>query len=455
MDLKRRSARECAARVLDEVLGRGAYAQEALDRVARRMGEMPQRETALATEIAFGVIRHLRRLDWVLGRYVERAVKKEGVRNVLRVGAYELLCLRSTPPYAAVDEAVELAKRRYGARVAGFVNSVLRRLARDVDGGRIPRPQPSDPASRVALLHSYPDWMSSLFVRTYGPERATCVAAALNARPPLTLRVNRLRAARDEVADELRDAGLGCRPTRWSPVGLAVCGRVGDPARLAPFAAGRVTVQDEAAQLVSYAVAPRAGERVLDACSAPGGKATHLAELMGDEGEVVAADVSPARLRLVEQSARRLGLGSIRTVAADAATPSGGLRGFEPFDRVLVDAPCSGLGVIRRNPDIKWKRMPEDVETMARMQLALLEGCSSLLRQGGVMVYSVCTFTEEETTCVVERFLKRNPTFRLGTPPVSRYPFLAPFATERGFLIFDPLRHNIDGFFAAILTREG
>jgi 16S rRNA (cytosine967-C5)-methyltransferase len=444
-------ARLLAVRVLERVERGAAFADLALH-AGLRSGGLGVRERALATELVCGTLRWRGRLDWLLGRVLQRPVEslESPVRSLLRLGAYQIAFLESVPAPAAVDQAVRGARAIGVERAAGLVNAALRRLARE--HREIPLPSlADDPVGHLVHALSIPDWLARRWLASFGPEEAAALAAACNQVPPLTVRANPLATSQGALVDELRPRWPEVRPTRFSAAG-AVLGRGGNPAADPAFAAGRFSVQDEGSQLVVALLDPQPGERVLDTCAAPGAKATAAAERVGASGRVVALDRHPRRLGLVGREARRLGLANLELHAADARLELGPAGDAAAFDRVLVDAPCSGLGTLRRNADLRWRAAPGDSEALAPAQLALLRRAALALRPGGALVYSTCTLACEENESVVRAFLAGAAGFRLA--PRSTVPLaVQPLLDEDGFLRTLPHRHDTDGFFAARLER--
>ena len=405
--------RRLAWEVLQAVAA-GAYADVALERALRdRPLQGPDR--GLATEMAYGAIRQRRRLDAWLDRVGRVPALKQPpkLRWLLHVGLYQLFWMERVPESAAVNTCVELAKTQGLARLAPVVNGMLRAALRARDQGESPACS-GDAAVQLAFEHSLPDWLAELLLQWRDQEGATAVAAACNQVPPLDLRVNRLRATPAGVAAALAEAGHATVPIPGCPDGLTLLGSSGDLRRWPGYDDGHWCVQDRAAQWVAPLLAAQPGERILDACAAPGGKATHLAELMGDEGEIWAVDRSPGRLKRVAANAARLGLGSIHALAADAAT----LLKDRPqwsgsFQRILIDAPCSGLGTLARHPDARWRVTPESIRTLLPQQQALLDGLVPLLAPSGTLVYATCTIHPDENEVQVRAFLNRHRTLRL------------------------------------------
>jgi 16S rRNA (cytosine967-C5)-methyltransferase len=390
--VKRATARSVAAAVIRRVIDEGAYSNLALSRTLAR-ARLDERDAALATELSYGTIRRRIRLDDALGPLLQRPIDTapKSARSLLRLGAYQLLYTR-IPPHAAVSETVGLAEPRH----RGFVNAVLRRLA--TRGSR----EPSGAADEdVAGRTGMSAWAIGELRRLLGDE-AEAAAAALAEPGRTTLRVNRCRTDVDDLARELRDAGIAVERGSVHPGSLLLAS--GDPAVLPGFAEGRFTVQDQASAFVVDALDPRPGERVLDACAGPGGKAGDIACRVGSDGVVVAADPSVERAALVRRTLGRLGLAG-RVLAQDARRPAVGAA----FDRILVDAPCSGIGSARRRPELLWRVGREELSGLARLQVAIVAGVADLLRPGGRLVYSVCTFPRAETDAACDAILRHRP----------------------------------------------
>lgn len=444
------SARELAITALEEVFSRGRKPRAELERLS---GGLDRRDRAFLMELCYGVLRHRDLLDWVLGKFLERP-RRLGRRTTqnLRAGVYQILFMR-VPGWAAVNEAVRVEKRntalvnavlRNVLRLLPDIEKELREMEEAVEKG--PKSVP-EAASRIALLTSHPVWLSRRWVRRFGPGEAFRLARANNGVPPLTLRVNTLRAGRDDVLERLIKGGVEAEAAPYSPDGIILRGR-GYAFRELPGLEGLVLVQDEAAQLLSLMLGPRPGERVLDACSAPGGKATHMAQLMGDRGEVVAVENEEKRLALLEENIMAMGLESVRVVHGDIniLSRTGALG---TFHRAMVDAPCSSLGVIRRNPDVKYRHRAGDLQRFRVSQLEILASSAALVRPGGTVLYATCSTEPEEGEDVVAEFLKTHGDFYIIKDASAQGP-----PAEDGFWRTYPHMHGMDGFFAAMLGRR-
>jgi 16S rRNA (cytosine967-C5)-methyltransferase len=439
-------------RVLERVERGAAFADLALH-AGLRTGGLGARDRALATELVCGTLRWRGRLDWLLGQVIPRPFEglESPVRTLLRLGAYQIVFLEGVPAPAAVDQAVRSARAIGVERAAGLVNAALRRLARE--HRELPLPSlEADPLGHLVHALSLPEWLARRWLAQFGPEEAAALAAASNAVPPLTVRANPRRTTRDALAAELRARWPEARPTRWSPFGVSL-GLGGNPAADPAFAAGVFAVQDEGSQLVVALLDPQPGERALDTCAAPGAKATALAELVGEAGRVVALDRHARRLARLGREARRLGLANVEAHVFDASQDLAPVAAPGSFDRVLVDAPCSGLGTLRRNPDLRWRARPGDPDALAPAQLALLRRAAAALSPGGALVYSTCTLAPEENEAVVRAFLAETPAFRIA-PREAAPEAVRPLLGDDGFLRTFPHRHGADGFFAARFERR-
>lgn len=446
------NARELALKVLYFVEEEGAYANLALNRVLERHrpGKL---DRAFATELAYGVLRSLNTLDWLLEHFLRQSLASQTVwiRNILRLGAYQIMYMDRVPDSAACNESAELARRYGHTGAVVFVNGVLRNLARR--GRQIPFPDlKKDPAAHISLRYSHPAWLVKRWLEEYGLEETAALCQANNGPAPNTVRTNTLKVSRQELVVRLREAGLSVEPTPFAPEGLKIEGFFSLHG-FAPFEEGLFQVQDESSMLVGHAMAPFPGARVLDAAAAPGGKTTHLAQLMEDKGEIIALDIHPHKLNLIADNCHRLGITSIRPVEGDARHPDHQWDSWADF--VLLDAPCSGLGVLRRRPDARWRKEASAMDEIVRLQQEMLDGVARCVKPGGVLLYSTCTITREENLGQVENFLSRHPEFVL-----ENLSSLLPAGLDRegtlsrGYIQLLPHRHGMDGFFIARFRKK-
>jgi len=435
------NARSLALEMLQRVEADGAFVDELL-RVG--LSGLLLRDRAFCRELVLGTMRWRGRLDWALSRCLKGDL--EGlpipIRNVLRLGVYQILFSDGVPDRAAVHESVELAKRVGHRGTVGLVNAVLRRVARERDRVAWPDSE-KDPAGYLSVVGSHPRWLAARWIGRFGMEEASELCAANNRRRPVSLRVNRLKGTEEAFLARLAKEGFEGKPNDLAP-GFVEVAEAQGLFETDTFRSGWFQAQDASGGLAALLLNPRPGERILDMCAAPGGKTTHIAELMGNVGTIVALDKHARRVERISENVRRLGIRIVRTGAMDALEYEDG-----GFDRVLVDAPCSGTGVFARRVDARWRLKETDIGELAALQEKLLEKGASLLKKGGRLVYSTCTIEEEENERVIARFLSRHEDFMLE--PASEV-IGPPFGdTVRTY----PHRHGADGSFAACMIYRG
>lgn len=431
----------------------GAFANRALAAALERAPQLAPPERGLATELVYGVLRRRARLDRALDAVATRGLSvPDDVRNVLRVGAYQLLFLDRIPAYAAVDDTVETMKREHGPRLGGLANALLRRVA---ERGEPPLPDPSrDPRAFLLDACGFPAWMADLCLRELGPARAVALGTASGEIPPLALRANRLR---DVTSASLQQAlaaerpGATLAPSPIAPDALLARG-LDAPATTAAFANGAFAIEDVGAQVVAELCGAAPGERILDACAGLGGKTAHLAALSGNAATIDALDLSPAKLDQAKQQWARLGANGITARAADLTKDFA--PGTPPYQRVLLDAPCSGLGVLRRHPEVLLRRTEADITLLAATQRRMLDVVASQVAPGGILVYAVCTFDRAEAESVVESFLAAHPAFVPAPPPPTDVAWSRLGAGAPHLVRLWPDRDDADAFFAARLQRR-
>lgn len=413
-----------------------------------------ERDRALALDIATGTLRWQRSLDHLIEHLSRRSLEAldSDVHLILRLSLYQLLHLDRVPPAAVVDDGVNLVRAARKASAAGFVNAVLRGALRTRDRLPLP-PRPSDPDDRTAALrylgvtHSHPEWLVGRLLDRYGFEAAEAWVRFDNTPPGLTIRANTLRITREALQAALADQGIDAEPTRYAADGLAI--RTSRPLGVPPD--GSFVVQDEASQIVPTVVGARPGETVLDLCASPGGKTTAMSAGMRDTGLLVATDVRNRRITVLRDTIRSSGARHVRVVRIGHA---GRLPFADRFDRVLVDAPCSGLGTIRRDPDIRWRRTEADLHTLAEGQRHLLGRAAEVVKPGGRLVYATCSSESEENESVVDAFLAAHPAWTLVDLRTEMPAAVRPLINERGMLRTLPHAHGLEAFFAAALTAS-
>lgn len=438
-------AREVALLTLSACQRQGAWSDGHLKKAIREAG-LDSRDGALATTLCFGVLQNQMLLDFYLDCFskVKTGKMEEKVRLALRLGVYQMLFLDRIPVSAAVNTAVDLV-RKYSKnpRSAGLANGVLRTIARQES---LPEPV-GDPVQRLAVRYSHPEWLTQAFLERLGPEETEALLMEDNGRPPIYAQVNPIKTDVEGLTDRLEREGVTAQSHTWLEGCLTLSG-TGDLEQLPSFREGLFTIQDPAARLTVLAAGPRPGMRVLDVCAAPGGKSFACAVAMGNEGEIVSCDIHTHKRTLIEKGALRLGLSCVSARTLDA-------RSFEPeyenaFDLVLADVPCSGLGVIRKKPDIRYKD-PKPLTGLPAVQKAILANVSSYVKPGGVLMYSTCTVLERENEAVIQDFLGKHSDFE---PEAFRLPGPVGEVSE-GMCTLWPHRHGTDGFFLCKLRRKG
>lgn len=431
------NAREVAARALIQQETRRGYSNLVWNAALRRY-PVEQRDAAFAAQLFYGVLERRNTLDFALSACSRQPPEKlqPPVRAILRCALYQLLYLPGVPPSAAVNEAVALTRALGCSRASGYVNGVLRGFLRQ--GGVLPPVQGSK-AHQLSILGSCDEGLAELLIESYGAERAERFLQASFGQPPLYIRANSLRIDDEGLCRRLAEEGAAA-VLDGPPAHCLRLSGAGAVEKLKAFTDGWFHVQDKSSQRCAALLAPRPGERVLDLCSAPGGKAFTLAQYMEDRGELIAQDLHPHRVELIRQGACRLGLGSLRPRVGDAAR-------FDPalgqFDRVLCDLPCSGLGVLRRKPEIRYKTRQE-LQSLGEMQYKILENSANYLKVGGRLLYSTCTLNPAENEVLIARLLRESPALRPVTDPLLGGDF------QRTFWPWDG---DCDGFYMALLTR--
>ncbi|MBU5672884.1 16S rRNA (cytosine(967)-C(5))-methyltransferase RsmB [Paenibacillus brevis] len=448
------TSRSVALQVLTAVEQESAYSNLLLNGALQKSG-LSGPDAGLATELVYGTIQRLNTIDFLLEPFVTKGMGKLApwVRNLLRMSFYQLYYLDRIPPHAVVNEAVNLAKKRGHQGISGMVNGVLRNVLRRKEELKLP--EGLSPVQRIALEHSHPEWLVARLLEQYGEQTAESICRANNEPPSISIRVNRAKTSREDMLKLLKEQGLSAAPSKLSRDGIVVEG--GGNMALTPwYREGLISVQDESSMLVAEALDPEPGMSVLDCCAAPGGKTCHIAEMMQGSGLVLANDIHPHKAKLVEDQANRLGLTNIDISTGDASKLGERLE-RNSFDRILLDAPCSGLGVIRRKPDLKWAKTAGDIAEIAGIQRTLLDTAGALLKPGGLLVYSTCTIEPRENVEMVSSFLSRHPEFELAEDKPSAWE-TEPLAeaSARGSLGLQilPQDAHSDGFYIARLRKK-
>jgi 16S rRNA (cytosine967-C5)-methyltransferase len=449
--LRRKHPRAISLDILNRVEETDRHPDDLLSDSFKRYDHLTTLDRAFLTELTYGVLRWRGLLDWVIRHFSNIPFEKieSEILNTLRLGLYQIFFLTKTPASAAVNESVELAKKARGKAGAGFVNAVLRSALREKE--TIPYPDmQQDPALHLAIIQSYPLWLVQRWIEEFGLEESLKLCSVNNRIPALTLRTNTLKIGREDLIAKLRERGLTSVPTFFSDEGILL--KDGSPASALPLLnEGLFAIQDEASQLIALILDPQPGEKILDACAAPGGKTTHIAQKMKNQGEIFAFDLRQEKLKQIEEGCKRLGIKIVRTKIGDAVNPLP-VPGEIKFDRVLADVPCSGFGTLRRNPDLKWRKNEKDIERLRHLQFSILKNLSGSVREGGLLVYSTCTVFHEENEVVVQRFLSEHRAFTLDSL-AEVLPEKCHLFIKKGYFKTFPPADELDGFFAARLRK--
>lgn len=442
-------ARSLAVKILTRVERTDAYLDKLIDfEIKNEL--LNDYDKSLLNEMCHGVIRWMRRLDWFLNGFYRGNWEKctPEIKNTLRVALYQILFLNKIPDFAAVNEAVEFVKKISTQKHADVVNGLLRTIIRTKENLVYPTRE-IDEVKYLGIMQSHPNWMVKRWINRFGFDEAEKLAESNNKRPILTLRINTLKARKDEILKRLETKQMTVRVCRH--INYFITLRLMSKIYLdEDFQSGLYTVQDESAGLPSVLLNPSENDLVLDMCAAPGGKSTHLAQIMKNNGKIIAVDKYEAKIKMMKKTAERLGVTNIEFVQDDNRDPQSELITGQKFDKILLDAPCSGLGVLSKKPEIRWKREPENVLELVNIQKEFLENASRLVKEGGIIVYSTCSTEKEENMDIVNDFLERHPEFRIDDAAkfVDRS-----LVNEQGCVETFPHRHGIDGSFAARLIK--
>lgn len=437
------TARELAFIILTEVLKENAYANIALRNCLNKYN-LDERDGALCTEIVYGVLRRKNYLEWIINSFSKKPLKKldPPIYIILLMGLYQLVYLTKIPDSAAVNESVELAKKYSHSGGAKFVNALLRNYLRNKDNLKLPD-RNRHKTRHLALLYQQPEWFISFGLRNWGDEKTEALCRFYSENHMQTLRVNTIMSTLSEIKTAFEKEGVSVQETLL-PEALSYEGNISH--RIGKYLAqGCIYIQDIASMWVAHAVAPKKGEKILDICAAPGGKSTHLAALMENEGVIIAGDIYTHKIKLIEANAKRLKAKIVRPVLQDATQYRPEWEQY--FDRVLVDAPCSGLGVLGKRPDMKWRREEASLVEFPILQKAILAQAKRYIRPGGYLVYSTCTLNPLENQLLVEKFLDNNTNFK---PVLFKLPGIG---EVDGQITIWPPKYQTDGFYISVLQR--
>jgi len=447
----RNPSRFLAFLALKNVYQKQAYTDVALNRAIKsvsKSGDISQTDRSFACELVYGIVRRQRTLDALIDLLGKKKAAQQPpeLRIILHLGLYQLRYLDRIPESAAVNTSVDLAKEHRLGKLSGVVNGLLRSYIRQAAGGD-PLQLPDEPIARLGVKHSFPDWIVETWLEQLPSEEVDELLAWFNQSPQIDLRVNILTSSIEEVEAALQDEGVKVQRIPYLPQGLRL-ESAGAITELPGYKQGWWTIQDSSAQLVSHLLDPQPEETIIDACAAPGGKTTHIAELMGDRGHVVACDRVEKRLKKVRENAARLKLHSIQIEPGDS-------RDFTTFnnlaDRVLLDVPCSGLGTLHKRPDLRWRRTPQSIEELFELQHQLIEQAANWVKPQGVLVYATCTLNILENEKVIQSFLANNNDWSIQFPPDA---IAQNWVTSAGWIEIYPHRHDMDGFFMVRLVRS-
>lgn len=444
------NSRSLAFLALKNVYQQQAYTDMALNRVLKSVDKslkVGQTDRNFACELVYGIVRRQRTLDTLIDLLGKKKAAQQppDLRIILHLGLYQLRYLDRIPASAAVNTSVELAKKNGLSKLAGVVNGLLRSYIRQAESGD-PLQLPIDPIRNLGVKHSFPDWIVQTWLEQLPLEEVDRLLAWFNRAPKIDLRVNLLKASIEQVENAFKDSGISVERIPNLPQGLRLenSGAVTD---LPGYKQGWWMIQDSSAQLVTHLLDPQPGETIIDACAAPGGKTTHIAELMGDNGQIIASDRAAKRLNKVRENAARLQLNSIKIEVGDSRELE---RLHNLADRVLLDAPCSGLGTLHKRPDIRWRQTNQAVESLFELQTELIQQTALCVKPKGVLVYATCTLNVLENEKVVQSFLKNNSNWSID----SNNAIAQNWATSEGWIKIYPHQSNMDGFFMVRLVRD-
>ncbi|NLY47151.1 MAG: 16S rRNA (cytosine(967)-C(5))-methyltransferase RsmB [Tissierella sp.] len=440
--------REVALKILVGINEKKAYSNIELNKMDK---DMDPRDENLVREIVYGVIENKLYIDHIISKASKIRLKKihPVILEILRIGIYQILFMDKIPNSAAVNESVNLAKKYGHKGTIGYVNGILRAITRDKDKFTVI--DKNDKIEFISIKYSHPKWMVERWVKEYGIDFTENLCKANNETPSLNIRVNTLMISKKELISKLSNKGVKLKEALYADDCLII-DEVNNITGLQEFKDGLFTIQDESSMLVAQVMNPREGAVVLDVCSAPGGKSTHMAQYMNNKGKIISRDIFDHKIRLVEENSKRLGIEIINVENYDALDKDQGLIG--KVDYLLLDAPCSGLGLIRRKPEIKWNRSQEDIGNLSKLQYDIIENVKDYIKPGGALLYSTCTIEKDENINIINRFIKENPDFKLESIE-DRFKYKENLDTLKdGYIQLFPHLHNTDGFFIAKLVKE-
>ena len=425
---------------------------KALENYSEKILQLSSKDKKLCNALIFGVIRKREFIDWIICSFSNTSLEKMNIVSLylLRIALFQIMHMDRIPVFAAINTSVDIAKKRLGKKTAGFINAVLRKAADNFL--KVPLPEAkSNGAKFISIKFSMPLWLSKKWITAFGFKKTSLLCQQINTIPHITLRTNTLKIDRQSLARNLSFVAKNIQLTEYAKEGISFTNPSIPIREFEAFQLGWFQIQDEAAQIVTLLLAPQPGEKILDACAGLGGKTGHIAQLMENKGTIIAADIGGKKLESLQSESKRLGFDIIRTKHLNLLNTS--IKDFDfYFDRVLIDAPCTGLGVMRRNPDTKWKRSKNDITRLAAKQKKMLNAAANLVKPGGILVYAVCSCEKEENEAVIHNFLEKRKDFSIDKDFDSgNYDRLM---TPEGFLKTYPGATHMDGFFAARLKRK-
>ncbi|MDI3534525.1 MAG: rRNA (cytosine967-C5)-methyltransferase [Thermosediminibacterales bacterium] len=444
-----KTPREIALEILYSINEKGAFSNIALKKAINKF-EIRGIDKAFITELVYGCIERKMTLDWVIEKFSNIRVDKMNkyIRNILRMGVYQIVFLDKVPISAACNESVNLAKKYGPMKLTGFVNGVLRNIARNIDELEFPSLK-TDPIEHISIKYSFPKWMIKKWIKLYGVDFTLALCKFTNKRPEFSIRVNTIKTTKDDLKLLFEKQGFEVSDGKYVKEALRIKG-VKPVEELESYHKGFFQPQDEGSMMVSHVLNPQPGDLIVDVCAGPGGKTTHIAQLMNNKGCIISRDVYEHKLILIRNLCKRLGIDIVKTELKDATIEDESLR--EKADRVLVDVPCMGFGVIRRKPDIKWTKDEHQIKEMVKLQKKILEISSKYVKKNGILLYTTCSIGPEENEEVVKGFLNKHRDFTLrNLKPFfeKKFNFSQPTAWQQLF----PHIHGVDGFFMACMEK--
>jgi len=444
------TAREAAFEVINRASTTKSYANILLPKVLR-LGNLSAVDRGLATQLAYGVLRNKGTLDWIIGQYSDIVIKKINIKmlDILRLGAYQIYYLDKVPDHAAVNESVELSKKYFQQKKNhNFVNAVLRAISKNKKKIKF-TPLKSDFANYLSVRYSHPRWMIDLMLKQYNKRTAEAICKANNRTPQLSLTVNTIRISPEALFKNLKKKGYEASVSKVSTDSILLS-KAGDVSKVFGYKEGLFFAQDESANLVAHVVGAEKGQRVIDCCAAPGGKTVHMAALMKNKGYIFASDISGARLALLDNLRDRLNVRNVILLTIDARRLIKYVK--RTVDKILVDAPCSGLGTLARRADERWHKSYEQIQKLSKLQFEILDSLTTLVKKKGSLIYSVCTYTKEETEDVCKKFLEAHPEFKVEN--IKPYlPTGIKANSDYGIQLL-PHHYQSDGMFIARFIKE-